>query len=108
MSDTVYVSRISQFRKYNLARILGFLVSVSEADNGFTVFRRPVEKVFVNKKCLQMGNPKSMKYLRKIKGKKVETIYVIPYTGDDRLGPPEIQVKKKRSWFYRLFKSSGK
>ena len=45
---------------------------------------------------------------RKIKGKKVETIYVIPYTGDDRLGPPEIQVKKKRSWFYRLFKSSGK
>lgn len=108
LSDTVYVSRISQFRKYNLARILGFLVSVSEADNGFTVFRRPVEKVFVNKKCLQMGKPKSMKYLRKIKGKKVETIYVIPYTGDDRLGPPEIQVKKKRSWFYRLFKSSGK
>ena len=108
LSDTIYVSRIPQFRKYNLARILGYLGPVHGADNGYTVFRRPVEKVYVNKRCLQMGKPKSMKRLRKIKGRKVETIYVNLYTSDNHMGAPEIQVRKKRSWFCRLFNSTEK
>ena len=100
LNDTIYVRPILQLRDYDLSKVIAFLPLVKASDGGYSVFRRPVERIYINKRCLRMDNPKTMKRLKKVKGRKVEAIYVIPYSGADRLGPPEIRVKKRRWWHW--------
>lgn len=100
LNDTVYVRRIQQLRDYDLSKVIAFLPLVKASDGRYSVFRRPMERIYINRRCLRMDNPKTMKRLKKVKGRKVEAIYVIPYTGADRLGPPEIRVKKRRWWHW--------
>ena len=100
VNDTIYVRRIQQLRDYDLSKVIAFLPLVKATDGEYSVFRRPVERIYINKRCLRMDNPKTMKRLKKVKGRKVEAIYVIPYSGADRLGSPEIRVKKRRWWHW--------
>jgi len=100
LNDTIYVRRIQQLRDYDLSKVIAFLPLVKASDGRYSVFRRPVERIYINRRCLRMDNPKTMKRLKKVKGRKVEAIYVIPYSGADRLGPPEIRVKRRRWWHW--------
>ena len=100
LNDTIYVRRIQQLRDYDLSKVIAFLPLVKASDGRYSVFRRPVERIYINRRCLRMDNPKTMKRLKKVKGRKVEAIYVIPYTGADLLGPPEIRVKRRRWWHW--------
>ena len=100
LNDTIYVSQIPQFRNLSLPKVLRYLGKFRATYNGFTVYRNPVKTVYINRRCLRMDNPKTMKRLKKVKGRKVEAIYVIPYSGADRLGPPEIRVKRRRWWHW--------
>ena len=100
LNDTIYVRRIQQLRDYDLSKVIAFLPLVKASDGRYSVFRRPVERIYINRRCLRMDNPKTMKRLKKVKGRKVEAIYVIPYSGADLLGPPEIRVKRRRWWHW--------
>jgi len=100
LNDTIYVRRIQQFRGYDLSKVIAFLPLVKASDGRYSVFRRPVERIYINRRCLRMDNPKTKKRLKRVKGRKVEAIYVIPYSGADRLGSPEIRVKKRRWWHW--------